>query len=314
MKDPVRIIFMGTPDFSVPALNALAGRDDFQIVLVVTQPDRPRGRGKKMAFSPVKAAALDLGLKVFQPERLNGPENEVLLASLKPDFFVVAAYGQILSQKILDIPKMYPINIHASLLPRYRGASPIQAAVRNMDTTSGVTTMVMARAMDAGDILLKEETRLTPQDTAEDLHDRLSTLGAGLILETIDQVLEGGLKPVPQDHSRATYVPLLKKSDGHIDWSRTAQEIRAHIHAMTPWPGAFTFLDKKRMKIFRAEIDAENSEPGTLYRISDRGIHVGTGHGTVIIRELMGPSGKRLFADQFLRGHKIDLPGRFTAE
>lgn len=304
---------MGTPDFSVPALKALAARDNFEVSLVVTQPDRPQGRGKKLSPSPVKEAALDLGLKVFQPDKLNGKDNAALLASHQPDFFVVAAYGQILSQEILDIPRIYPVNIHASLLPKYRGASPIQAAVMNMDQTSGVTTMVMAKAMDAGDILLSSNTPIHPEDTAQDLHDRLAAMGADLILETIDQILEGSLKPVHQDHSQATYVTMLKKSDGLIDWSRPAKEIRAHINAVTPWPGAFTFLDNKRIKIFRAALSPEKGEPGSIFRISDQGIHVGTGDGTLIILELMGSSGKRLPADAFLRGHKIDLPGRFTA-
>lgn len=305
---------MGTPDFSVPALKALAGRNDFQIPLVITQPDRPRGRGKKLGFSPVKEAALDLGLEVFQPDRLNNSENVALLASHQPDFFVVVAYGQILSQEILDIPKVYPINIHASLLPRYRGAAPIQAAVMNMDKISGVTTMVMAKAMDAGDILLSSETSISTEDTAQDLHDRLSAMGAGLILETIDQILEGRVEPVPQDHSQATYVTMLKKADGLIDWTRPAKQVRAQINAMTPWPGAFTFLNKKRIKIFRAGVSLEKGEPGFILRISDQGIHVGTGEGSLIILELMGSSGKRLRADEFLRGHRIDLPARFTAE
>lgn len=312
MSPKTRIIFMGTPDFSVPALKALAARKDYCISLVITQPDRPKGRGKKLAFSPVKKAALDLGLEVFQPDKLNSDENRDLLLSHRPDFFVVVAYGQILSQDILKIPKIYPINIHASLLPRYRGAAPIQAAVSNRDPETGVTTMVMARAMDAGDILLTEATPIAPEDTAQDLHDRLALLGGRLVIDTIDQVNDGGLIPRPQDHDQAIYVTLLKKEDGNIDWTKSASEIRAHINAMTPWPGAFSSLNKKRIKIFKARPDTQTGGgPGEIFKLSAEGIHVGTGRGSIIVIELMGSSGKRLLADAFLRGNKIDLPARF---
>ncbi len=289
---------MGTPDFSVPALQALAARPDFQIPLVVTQPDRPRGRGKKIFPPPVKIAAQKLGLAVIQPETVNVPEIKELLASHAPDYFVVSAFGQILSQELLDIPQKYPVNIHASLLPKYRGASPIQAAVANMDTKTGVTTMIMEKTMDTGDILLARSIDLLPEHTAE--------------LETIDQINANTLTPVPQDDSLATYVPLLKKEHGNIDWTKPARNIIAHIHAMTPWPGAFTFLGDQRMKIFNAVPgEKTNTSPGDIFALSQKGIHVGTGQDSVIITELMGRSGKRLSADAFLRGHAIDLPARF---
>jgi len=304
---------MGTPDFSVPALKTLAAQDDFHISLVVTQPDRPKGRGKKLSFPPVKEAALELGLEIFQPENLNCDEGLNKLSGLKPDYFVVVAFGQILSQNILDIPKIYPINIHASLLPSYRGAAPIQAAVMNMDRETGITTMVMAKGMDTGDILLTSSTLVEPGETALELHDRLSPMGAELIIETIRQINQNSLTPMPQDNSRATYVPLLKKSDGKIDWTRSNKEICAHINAMTPWPGAFTHLNSKRIKIFKTlAIEKDISlDPGMIYRCDDIGIHVATGKGMVVILELMGSSGKRLQAKVFLRGHKIDLPARF---
>ncbi len=309
----INIIFMGTPDFSVPTLKKLASQDDFNISLVVTQPDRPKGRGKKLSFSPVKEAGLELGLEIFQPENLNCEEGINKLSGLEPDYFVVVAFGQILSQDILDIPKIYPINIHASLLPRYRGAAPIQAAVMNMDKETGITTMVMAKGMDTGDILLTSSTPIYPDETALELHDRLSAMGAKLIIETILQTNKNSLTPIPQDHSRATYVSMLKKSDGKIDWTSSNKEICAHINAMTPWPGAFTHLNKKRLKIFKAiAIEKDTSlDPGMIYKCDGMGIHVATGRGMVVIIELMGSSGKRLQAEIFLRGHKIDLPARF---
>lgn len=313
-----RIIFIGTSEFSVPALKALINRKDCLISLVVTQPDRPKGRGRKLCFSPVKNAAINLDIEIFQPEKLNSEENRQKLLSYKPDFLVVAAYGQILSQDILSIPKKYPINIHASLLPKYRGASPIQAAVQNRDTKSGVTTIVMSDMMDAGDILLKAELPLDPEYTALDLHDVLAELGGNLILETIDRINNGTLIPIPQNHSMATYVPMLKKKDGNIDWNKTPEQIKAHINAMIPWPGAFTHLDGKRLKIFKTMPDPEtlpsDTMPGEIYRLSPYGIHVGARKRGIIILELMSSSGKKMKVKNFLNGMKINLPSRFQSE
>jgi len=315
VKKKTTLIYMGTPDFSVPALQMLAAQDDFHISLVVTQPDRPKGRGKKLAPSPVKTAALNLGLDVFQPENLNTKDAREKLLSLQPDFFVVAAFGQILSQKILDIPKLFPINIHASLLPRYRGASPIQAAILNMDKITGITTMVMGKDLDAGDILLTATTPISEQDTAQDLHDRLGLIGADLIGKTLRAVLNERIEPTPQDHSKATYVKLLKKTDGEIDWALGNRQICAHINAMTPWPGAFTTLGSKRIKIYKARASDLPSpqDPGVIFQCDKDGIHVATGNGSLVILELMGISGKRLKAGEFLCGHKIDPPVKFDS-
>jgi methionyl-tRNA formyltransferase len=304
---------MGTPDFSVPALRNLAAQDDFHVSLVITQPDRPKGRGKKLTPSPVKAAALELGLDVFQPEKLKTIEAEEKLSSLNPDFFVVAAFGQILSQTILDIPKFCPINIHASLLPKYRGASPIQTSILNMDKETGITTMLMEKGLDTGDILLTSKTAISIHDTAQDIHDRLGLIGADLIVQTIHDILDKKLEPVSQDHSLSTYVKMLKKSDGKIDWNLSSRRICYHINAMTPWPGAFTQLGDKRIKIFKALPNEEPSgcDPGTIFRCDKQGIHVNTGDGCLTILELMGTSGKRLNAGQFLCGNKIDPPVKF---
>ena len=313
MKNKTSIIYMGTPDFSVPALQRLAEQEDFHVILVVTQPDRPKGRGKKLAPSPVKTAALKLGLDVFQPEKINSDKAREKLSSLKPDFFVVAAFGQILSREILDIPKVFPINIHASLLPRYRGSSPIQAAILNRDKTTGVTTMVMAKDLDAGDTLLASETPISEDDTARDIHDRLGLKGADLIVNPIHDELDKRLAPVPQDHSKATYVKMLKKSDGKINWNLSSRQICAHINAMTPWPGAFTRLSNRHIKIYKARVVDKPSdyEPGVIFQCDKEGIHVATGNGSLIILELMGASGKRLNAMAFLCGNKIDPPVKF---
>ena len=315
-----RIIFMGTPDFAVPPLQALAARKDFEICLVITQPDRPRGRGRKLAPPPVKKAAQALGLDIFQPEKLNTDDAAVRLSRLAPDYFVVAAFGQILSQRILDIPKIFPVNIHASLLPRYRGAAPVQAAIRNMENMTGITTMVMAKALDAGDILLQAATPIHPEDTAQNLHDRLSAMGAELIITTIDRINTNRLTPIPQDHDNASYAPMLKKQDGCIDWTLSSRQVVAHINAMNPWPGAFTHLKDTRLKIFAAaaEDDSDYDDnntgalPGTICALDDKGIHVAAGKGKVIIQEIMGTSGKRLAAEVFLLGHPIDLPAGFA--
>ena len=304
---------MGTPEFSVPALQHLALQDDFTVCLVVTQPDRPKGRGKKLMPSPVKQAALELGIEVFQPEKINTAEAAEKILSLEPDFFVVAAFGQILSQKILDIPRIYPINIHASLLPKYRGPSPIQAAILNMDDLTGVTTMVMEKDMDKGDILLSKATPVSENDTAEDLYERLGEIGADLIVGTIHAILNKECFPIPQDHSKANYVKMLKKSDGRINWNLSSRQIQAHINAMMPWPGAFSSLSGTPIKIFKA-ISMEPPclfDAGIIFLCDKKGIHVSTGKGSLIIQELMGASGKRLKAGDFLCGHPIIPPLKF---
>ncbi len=303
------IVYMGTPDFAVPALKAVteAGHD---VRLVITQPDRPKGRGKKLAPPPVKTAALNMGLDVDQPEDVNTPEVQKRLKTLSPDIFIVAAFGQILTRSILDIPAVYPVNIHASLLPAYRGASPIQAAISNMEKETGITTMVMEERLDAGDILMTSRLPVQPEDTAGTLHDRLAAAGADLIVETLDALAAGTVTPVPQDHGMATYTGLLKKSHGKIRWENRAAEICAHIRAMHPWPGAFTCLDDKMIKVFRASPAEEDSvaPPGTITRLGPDRIRVAAGQGCVDIIELMGKSGKHLSADAFLRGTTLE-PG-----
>jgi len=307
LKKRFNIVFMGTPDFSVPPLRALV-RYGCNISLVITQPDRPKGRGKKLTFPPVKTAALELGLEVIQPESMKSPEIRDRLTALRPDLFVVVAYGHKLSQEILDIPKIYPINIHASLLPFHRGSSPIQAAILNQDSKTGVTTMVMDKDLDTGDMLLSATTPINDDDTAQDLHDRLAAMGADLIMKTLDAISEERITRTPQDHSLATFAPMLKKSDGRIDWILSSEKISAVVRAMNPWPGAFTHIKDERIKILgvKPQNTPSGFKPGTVFLCDDKGIHVAAGRGTVTILELQKASGKRLTADEFLRGKPIE--------
>jgi len=306
-KGKFHIVYMGTPDFAVPALEAVA-KAGHDVDLVITQPDRPKGRGKKLSPPPVKTAARHLGLTVCQPEKINTPGMKEQLETLAPDLFIVAAFGQILTQEILEIPAVYPVNIHASLLPKYRGASPIQAAITNMEEETGITTMVMDKHLDAGDILMTSKIPIEPEDTAGSLHDRLAQAGADLIVETLDALAAGTLTPVPQNEEQATFTRLLKKNDGKIDWGKNADEICAHIRAMNPWPGAFTHLDGRTIKVFRAAPAAENSAAsfGTITGLGSGGIRVAAKESSVDILEIMGKSGKHLDADAFLRGTALE--------
>ncbi len=308
MKKKINIIYMGTPDFAVPPLRALAGYEGCGISLVITQPDRRSGRGRKLIAHPVKRAAMEMGLNFIQPETMSSPDILKTLKSLNPDFFVVAAFGHKLTREVLDIPNIFPINIHASLLPAYRGASPIQAAILNMDKEAGITTMVMDTELDTGDMLLKSRTKLTEADTAQTLHDRLALMGAELIIKTIEGVLNNTIIPQPQDHSKSSYAPMLKKEDGRIDWCKTPDQISAQVRAMTPWPGAFTFLNDERIKIIEVRpMDIQTEfDPGTVFSCDCDEIQVAAGSGSVAILRLQGASGKCLCSDEYLRGKRLD--------
>ncbi|MBF0202194.1 MAG: methionyl-tRNA formyltransferase [Desulfamplus sp.] len=301
-----KIIFMGTPDFAVPALEALAGVHD--IPLVVTQPDRPRGRGRKPSPPPVKEKALELGLELFQPRTMKDDNIPEILAALEPDFFVVAAFGHKLSPRLLDIPSIYPVNIHASLLPAYRGSSPIQAAIMNGDPESGVTTMIMDTKLDAGHILLKSATPLARDETAKTLHDRLSIMGADLVLRTLEAFSNNTVTPRPQDETMVSYAPMLKKEDGRIDWCLEPEHIWARVRAMTPWPGTFTFIDGRRINVLEVRpMDIESGEPpGTIFNCTCDEIHVAAGSRSLAILKLQGASGKCLCSQEYLRGNRLD--------
>ena len=306
MKPTAKIIFMGTPEFAVPALKALH-KSNQNLALVVTRPDRPKGRGRRLIPPPVKKIALNLGYEVHQPASIRTAKFANRLAEHKPDIIVVVAFGHIIPKNILAIPKLATINIHASLLPKYRGPAPIQWAIINGETETGVTTMLMDEGLDTGDILLASKIEIFSYDTSATLHDRLADLSADLLIQTIDSFESGDITPMSQDHTQATYAPLLKKNDGHINWKMPARTLEAFIRGMTPWPGAFTFHGKKRLKIFKAiPIITEDVEtPGTVIERFPGELCVATGRGALSVIEIQGESGKRLLIKDFLRGYNI---------
>ena len=297
---------MGTPEFAVPSLQSLY-QGGFRVALVVTQPDRPKGRGRKTTAPPVKRKAQDLNLRLLQPAKPNAAQFIDELRHIQPDLLIVIAYGHLLSEKILQVPKIGTINVHASLLPKYRGPAPIQWALINGDTQSGVTTMFMDAGMDTGDMLLSRAEPILPSDTAATLHDRLALIGADLLVQTLKDLAAQRLKPVPQNDDLATYAPLLKKQDGHIDWRKSAADLEPFIRGMTPWPGAFTFHHQNRLKLLKAAPILEPvSEPaGTILEAFPDELKVATGKGALSILEIQGPSGKQLGIADFLRGYPL---------
>jgi methionyl-tRNA formyltransferase len=297
---------MGTPDFAVPALEALH-RQCFEILLIVTQPDRRKGRGRRLTPPPVKKFADRMGYPVLQPASIRDDEVLRQFRDMQPDFFVVVAFGHILPENVLEIPAKGAVNVHASLLPKYRGPAPIQWAIINGETQTGVTIMMMDKGLDTGDILLSATEPILPLDTAGTLHDRLSEAGARLLPEALEGFWEQRIRPIPQGGSGATYAPLLTKYDGHISWSKPAGEIEPFIRGVTPWPGAFTFHGSRRIKIFRSKIvdKAVAASPGTILPGFPDELVVAAGRGALSIQEIQGASGKRLAIGDFLRGYRI---------
>jgi len=303
----MNIIFMGTPEFALPTLKALH-HSSHSVLTVITQPDKPKGRGQKLIVSPIKQYALDSNIPILQPKTVNDPAFIESLIKNRPDVIIVVAFGQILSETFLKIPKQFCINLHSSLLPKYRGAAPIHRAILNGDTKSGVTTMIMDKGMDTGDILLMQETPVHETDNAQTLHDTLSELGGALMLETLKRLEENTLLPVPQDHSQATYAAKLKKEEGLIKWEQSASTLSNQVRGLTPWPGTFTLLNKKRLRILKVQVaeGAPDDVPGKIARVTDIGIEVGTGQGRLIITELQPEGKKCMSAKSFLAGHKIE--------
>jgi methionyl-tRNA formyltransferase len=306
MAKPLKIAFMGSPDFAVPSLTALF-RSQHEVVSVITQPDRPKGRGCKLCCTQVKACALDLDIETFQPDSVKTDHFLTHIRNLEVDVIAVVAYGQILPPALLDTPRLGAINVHASLLPKYRGPAPIHWAIINREKETGVTTMVMDSGCDTGDILLTSRTAIEADDTAQTLHDRLSEMGATLLVRTLDELATGRLHPRPQDHTKATYAPLLNKQDGKIDWKQPALDIEAFIRGMTPWPGAFTLFGDKRVKIFKAAAlpMATPQPPGTVLAGFADELRVATGNGILSILELQVASAKRLPIKEYLMGCRM---------
>ncbi len=304
---PLRVIFMGTPQFACPTLQRLIDRGD-EIPAVVTQPDRPKGRGQKSVPPPVKELAERHGLPVLQPIKVRAPEFIESVREMNPDVVVVVAFGQILPKALLEIPRYGCINVHASLLPRYRGAAPLNWCVINGEIETGVTTMLMDVGLDTGDMLLKKATPIDPDEDTSSLHDRLSLIGAALLNETLDLLVQGKLVPEKQDEALSCYAPMLKKEDGLIDWTRDARTIRNLVRGMSPWPGAFTYLDGKLVKVYRTRIGEGEGAPGTVIAAGRDGIEVACGGGSLLLDELQLEGKKRLPVRDFLAGCRI-APG-----
>ncbi len=299
----MRILFAGTPEFAVPSLVALCD-SPHEVIGLLSRPDRARGRSQKLVWPETKRVAMERGVPVFQPQDLKTSEFKETLKTLSPDMIAVAAYGKIFPAAVLDAPPLGCVNVHASLLPRYRGAAPINWAIANGEKKTGVTIMQVEEEMDTGDILSQREVRIGDEETAEELSKRLSLEGAGLLLETIDRISKNDISPVKQNSDAATYAPLLSRKDGEIDWSRNAEEIKNLARAMTPWPCAHTTLGGKNLKIFRALAGAGKGNPGEIVSVGGESLDVATGDGVLRILSLQIEGGRKMDASEFMRGKK----------
>ena len=302
----MRVIFMGTPDFAVPTLEALI--EKHEVLAVVTQPDKPKGRGKKMVFPVVKEKALEHNITVYQPQKVKTPEFVEILKEYQPDIMVVVAFGQILSEEILNIPKYGCINVQGSKLPQYRGAAPIQWSIINGEEFGGVTTMYMAKGLDSGDMILKAKEKIKPDDTYGSLYDRLSVIGADLLIKTLDLIENGEVKRIHQNDDEATFAPMIKTELEHINWNGKNTDIVNLIKGLNPQPVAYTMLNDEKLKIWFAEtIDGDyNGEPGTIVDVRKRDFVVMTAEGAVAVKEVQAQGGKRMSADAYMRGHAIE--------
>jgi len=335
----MKIVFMGTAELSCASLEKLAHDKNFQIAAVVTQPDKPKGRELKLQFSPVKILAQKLNLPVLQPTTARNEKFISELCVLKPDLIVVVAYGQILPQSILDLPEFGCVNVHTSLLPKYRGASPIQSAILNGEIETGVTIMKMDAGLDTGEIISQTRTPVLPEDNSQTLHDRLAQLGAELLVETIPDYIAGKIQPKPQPAEGVSYAAKIKKEDGKIDWSEPAEKILNRLRAFTPWPGVFTILPEsvgratsraetenskterlagtlappkaQLLKIWKAEVSGNNGQTGTVLSADKNGIVVACGKNALRILELQREGGRRLSAQEFLAGHPLNFGEKF---
>lgn len=314
----MRIVYMGTPDFAVNPLRALA-EAGYEVVGVVTQPDKPKGRGKTMMSTPVKEEALKHGYPVYQPVKVREPEFMETLKALKPDIIVVAAFGQIIPGSILELPKFGCINIHASLLPKYRGAAPIQQAVIDGEKESGVTIMKMGTGLDTGDMISKIVVPITPSETGGSLFDKLAEAGAKLLIKTLPHIFDGTAVYEKQpEESPTPYAGMITKQMGKIDFSKSAKELERLVRGLNPWPSAFTFWNGKTLKVWESSVaedtDASGLEPGTVVKTDKNGIYVACGQGVLVLSQVQLEGKKRMDADAFLRGCKIDAGSRFMDE
>ena len=303
----LKIVFMGTPDFAVPCLKTL--NENYEVIAVITQPDRPKGRGQKLTPSPIKEYALEHNLTVLQPEKIKTSETEEQLKKLAPDLIVVVAFGQILSKAILDIPQLGCINVHASLLPKYRGAAPIHWSIINGETKSGITTMYMDVGLDTGDMILKEEVSISAKMNTGELHDTLMNIGAKTLLQTIKQIAEGSVVRNKQNDAEASYAPLLTKELERINWLLPAQEIYNLVRGLNPWPVAFSIFKGKKLKIWQTKVidNVTIGEIGTVLSLTETGFTVQTGKGILEILELQPESKRKMTAKDFVCGNQISI-------
>lgn len=307
---PYRVVFMGTPEFAVPSLDALARTEE--VTLVVTNPDRPAGRGRTLTPPPVKREALRLGIPVFQPEKARGPESVARIAGERPELIVVVAYGQILPPSILDIPEYGCINVHASLLPRYRGAAPINWAIARGETVTGVTIMKMDPGMDTGPMLHVREMPIGEDDTAETMFPRLSSLGAQALTEALGKLREGTLAETFQDGNLATYAPMIKKEHGRIEWEKPAREVRDLVRGMTPWPSAFTDHDGKTLKILAVSVREGRGRPGEILSVDRDGIVVACGEGALLLGRVQPEGGRAMSSREYAQGRRVRKGDRLS--
>jgi len=311
----MRIVFMGTPELAAVSLRRLIATPEFEVTAVVTQPDQPKGRGLKLTPSPVKEVALQANLPVLQPQRAREENFIQQLSALKPELIAVAAYGQILPKAILDLPRFGCLNVHTSLLPKYRGAAPIQHAILNGDAETGVTIMKMDVGLDTGDILTQERTPIEASDNSQTLHDRLASIGADLLARTIPEFVSGAIQPRPQPVEGVSHAPKIKKQDGEINWAQPARVIWNRIRALMPWPGAFTHLPAQPhpllLKIWEAEPTERAGEPGHILQADKHGIVVACGTGALMISLLQREGGRRMSAAEFLAGHPLKVDSGF---
>lgn len=307
----MKIVFMGTPDFAVPTLEALV--EEHEVLAVISQPDKPKGRGKKLQPTPVKAAALEHGLTVYQPEKIKDPEFISVLSGIKADVFVVVAYGQILPQEVLDMPRYGCVNVHGSLLPKYRGAAPIQWSIINGEKVTGVTIMYMEKGLDTGDMLLKREIPIDPDDTYGTLHDKMAPIGAQALLDALVMLENGTAKPEKQNDELSSYVSVIKKAQGQLDWRNSAEALVNIIRGLNPVPGAFGFLNGEMLKIWRAEaVSGVSGTPGEVVAVDKKkGFTVAAGRDAVLVTEVQAKGGKKMSAADYMRGHEISVGEKF---
>lgn len=303
----IRILFMGTPDFAVPSLEALYNKG-YDICGLVTQPDKPKGRGKKLVAPPVKVAGQNMNIKIYQPDKIKNADFINIIKTINPDMIVVVAFGQILSKDILDIPHLGCINVHASLLPKLRGAAPINWSIINGDKKTGITTMYMDEGLDTGDMIIQEEISISEEETAKTLHDRLATLGAETLIKTVELIINGKAKRIKQNDAYATYAPILTKGTGKIDWSMDAVAIKNLIRGTYPWPGAYSYYDGSMFKIYDVDIIGEkvySLDWGKIQEVSKDYFTVKCGKGCLRVKEIQFQNQKRMSVEAYLRGHSI---------